>query len=396
MISPYRHRRRLLPSLVGLASLAFAGLAARQAHATWYCEVLDGPGSSYSGAFNHYTNFTSYSAVWWNGAPLLVERTNNSQGAYIRYGLYNGFTWNLYTLDSGGVGDTSALVTTNGLLVTYGTSSGMTLRGGPDLNHLSLVQLSPHPANAWNVIGSPSLASYLNTGFAFLASELPPSTPWGSPVSQIWYSFDAFEHGWIAPYLLDGSAAVPATSPSAVVYDGLLYLVYELGGQVVINHHDGSSWSGAAVVANGGPYPSAFVDTNSNTLHVLYIDTGGSTLVDAALTPNVGWTYSTVDTDVPYYLNGAPQAVSVVSGYSQIYYVNSLGAIRTATLINGQWTWQSSIDGPGSSCVIEGTGGTTDPLGGAQVAPVSNPATGDAHLFFTDIQVGTLRHAYWL
>jgi hypothetical protein len=78
----------------------------------------------------------------------------------------------------------------------------------------------------------------------------------------------------------------------------------------------------------------------------------------------------------------------------QVYYSDATnGVLRGASLVNGVWTWEATIDGgPWGSMCQAGGGATSHKIDGPVSAVVKD---GGPHLFFQDATTGDLRTAYW-
>jgi hypothetical protein len=381
--------------LAGLAALALAGFEAPEAHAAWYCKVLDGPSSTNSGAMN--ASMAVGAAIEWNGTPLPFYLAVDSSGTqYIRYALWNdrvrGGPWFLHTLDVDNAQYTitsppTALGVGGTFFDAYGaynktisTPEIVIGQGGP-------VKGTPLPVSSLLAMdGGPSLVSYADDTYVFFTGNV-------DCCSGTLNYMRTYGSGWSGPYTVDTNVG-PGT-PSAAVFNGSLHVFYNWNGALVDRAYNAISWGPRTYVDVAATDPSAILDTSTNTLHVFYGAYEGGplpALVDASLTGLFGatWSIATVDSD---YDGTTPAPYLTSSNQLQVFYGGESWTARGATLSNGSWTYQVAIDGgTGSLCALQGGGATTDYLAG----PVAiSPWGTSAAIFYSDFLTGDLRYAYW-
>jgi hypothetical protein len=263
------------------------------------------------------------------------------------------------------------------------------------------------PFTNLGAVGTPAIVIFGGQTWVFYTQAAPG-------YNQIAYVTSTDGTTWTTPVYLVGSSKQAAQDPTAVVFNGSLWLFYWLpfAGCLGGMSYDGSSWSGSSFIDglggnngqtldNVGKFPKAIVETSltPNRMFVFYQDysvSGGALRASWMIAGNSTWIAQTPDSPVTM---DSPPAPVIHGGTVHVYYIDTANH-----KVKGTWqtlkSWQTpeTVDG-GSSNNCGANGGTSSPLGGP-IAAVERPGCGGTasapHVFYANIDTNhrDLREGY--
>lgn len=398
MISLSSLRRIGVSAALSLGAMAAMSFAPREARASgWTCQSIDGPNSTW---FSGHTSSPMYlvgqSVLFDSHVWLFYEYTASGVQSYNKMGVrdFLGATWTFDGLDGPGVGVPAATVYNNevwtayadqyqALKVAHGTYTGFT-----------------HDDPSAALLGKPAMA-VLGTKL-YVAFDV---WEWSADHSHAHNAVEAVVFdgtSWGAVQAVDGDVGTPDSDQdesfqTAITYNGAVHILFYDPGSGELKQRtttNGTTWSSVQVIDGSGTGGQTSHDVGNNatamvdasgTLRVFYWDATSSVIRVASSTNGTTWSFQTAAS------NANPGSwAPVPHSVPQIYYTDTSGAMRGASLVNGSWS-NGIVDGPGSSSATC-SGHTTSALYANIVGVEQN---GGPHLYYIDQTNHALREAFF-
>ncbi len=431
-------RSSVRAGLIAVAALQGAALAlvTPDAHATWYCDVVDGAGNDNPGE-QAGTTLGCAGAVPFEGqaTPVYAMFNTSYTQSVIKsgqdgmwYGVQCNGNYDPYELS---VVDPTPNLNPPGAALSSGDMVGLAYTDFESNLYASYAFGPAAGTQIYNVAANGGSPQILNTpSVAFLGSTDLPYVfftafyPSGNYSEVMYRYYNGSTGGWSGGdpgTRLDGSSSSSTGLPAAVQWNGALWVFYwnsSLGCLMGQSSSNGSTWTRQSVANNCidgwgqgsgsggqtwddvGDYPSAYVDPTDNRLYVFYWDYSADTLRFSYLANGSSTWYSGV---VQTGITMAAPAAAITSNVLQVFYINQENdTLMGATRYGNTFAYQATMDG-GSSNLCGSHGGTSHPLYG----PISAISPGGVcrsgygpggsigpHIYYGDGTTGALRELF--
>jgi hypothetical protein len=393
MISMRLLRRVGVSAAFALGAVAATSFTPREALAGWTCRYIDGPNApSYTGRTASII-FALGQSVSYDGRVWPFYSYGSS--GYNKYGVsdFFGAAWTFAALDGPSVGSPGATEFNGSVWAAYiGVNSQLKVAHG---TYTAFVHNDPNVVAAGLVslagLGTKLYAAY---GLGIWSGGVPHQV-----VRAV--VFDSSTSSWGSVQNVDGDVGTPDSGENeefgtAIAFNGAVRVYFWDGELKERTTTNGTTWSSVHVIDGSGTggqtshdvgrFAKAMIDA-SGILRVFYWDYTASQIRVASTADGSTWSYGVAATNAI-----ASSWVPIAHTPPQVYYFDTSGALRGASLIGSTWS-NGIVDGPGSTSTTCSGHITTALQTTRGIMGVEQ--NGGPHIFYVDSASSSLREAYY-